>query len=185
MSAHPSAPAVEVPVFRNLAAFDGSSIDRGKSVLVRLIWLTVSGTVVMRWWFPNRARITVLRAFGARIGTGCIVRHRVRIELPWFLDVGDHSWIGEGVWIIDKAPVRIGSHVCVSQAAVLCAASHDRHRPDFPEDNRPIVIGDGAWVALGATVLSGVTVGRNAVVRAGTVLARDLASVHVDGGTDV
>lgn len=167
-------------MFRDLASFDGAGIDRGRSVAVRCLWLTVSGTVLMRWWFPNRARIAVLRAFGARIGTGCIVRHRVRVELPWFLQVGDHTWIGEGVWIINKAPVRIGSHVCVSQGAVLCAASHDPRRPDFPEIDRPVLICDGAWIALGATVLSGVTVGINAVVMAGRVAARDVESVHLE-----
>lgn len=165
-------------VFRDLASFDGSGIDRGRSVMVRCLWLAVSGTVLMRWWFPNRARIAVLRAFGAVIGDGCIVRHRVRIELPWFLELGDHTWVGEGVWIIDKAPVRIGSHVCISQGAVLCAASHDPRRPDFPEVDRPVTIADGAWVALGATVLSGVTVGTNAVVRAGEVAARDIPAVR-------
>lgn len=169
------------PVFRNLAAFDGAGIDRGRSVAVRCLWLALSGTVLMRWWFPNRARIAVLRAFGARIGTGCIVRHRVRIELPWFLEIGDHSWIGEAAWIINKARVRIGSNVCVSQGVVLCAASHDPHRRDFPEVDRPITIGDGAWIALGATVLSGVTVGTNAVVRAGEVAARDIAPVLMEG----
>ncbi|WP_205124405.1 putative colanic acid biosynthesis acetyltransferase [Tsukamurella asaccharolytica] len=174
----PDAGTGQPGVFRDLSTFDGSRIDRGRPVAVRCLWLAVSGTVLMRWWLPNRARIAVLRAFGAVIGKGCIVRHRVRIELPWFLEIGDHTWIGEGVWIIDKAPVRIGSHVCVSQGAVLCAASHDPRRSDFPEIDRPVTIGDGAWVALGATVLSGVTVGTNAVVRAGEVAARDIPSVR-------
>jgi len=36
------------------------------------------------------------------------------------------------------------------------------------------VLRHGCWVATGATVLRGVTVGRNAVVGAGTVALRDL-----------
>ena len=121
-----------------------------------------------------RARVAILRAFGAQIGDGVLVRHRVRIHWPWKLTIGDNSWIGEGAWILNLEPVTIGANVCVSQDAFLCTGSHDRRSPTFEFDNGPITIGDGAWVAARATVLRGVTLSDNAVIRAGSVTARDV-----------
>lgn len=170
---------------RDLSRFSGAGYSIGRSRPVQILWLLVSGTVVMRWWFPARARVAVLRAFGATIGEGVLIRHRVRIHWPWKLTVGDHSWIGEGAWILNLEPVTIGRQVCISQDALLCTGSHDRRSPTFEFDNGPITIGDGAWVAARATVLRGVTIGDNATVGAAALAYRDVPAGEVLlGGVD-
>jgi putative colanic acid biosynthesis acetyltransferase WcaF len=159
---------------RSLKDFTGRGYDKGRGPLVQVLWLLVSGLLVTRWWCPLRLRIAVLRAFGAQIATGVLIRHRVRIHWPWKLTVGDHSWIGEDVWILNLEPVVIGADVCVSQGAMLCTGSHDRRSPSFEFDNAPIEIGDRAWIAVRATVLRGVTVGADAVVGACALVTRDV-----------
>ncbi|MBD1319024.1 putative colanic acid biosynthesis acetyltransferase [Gordonia hankookensis] len=146
---------------------------------VRGLWLMVSTSILMRWWVPNRVRVAVLRLFGASIGGGCIVRPRVRIDMPWKLSVGDHSWIGEGVWIINPESVALGSNVCVSQEAMLCSGGHDPNSPSFERDSSPIRIEDGVWIAVRATVLRGVTVGAQSTIGAGTVIASSVGPGHV------
>jgi len=142
---------------RDLAGFTGAGYDKGRSGIVQVLWLFLSGILTTRWWCPMR------------------VRHRVRIHWPWKLTVGDHSWIGEDVWILNLEPVRIGSNVCVSQGVLLCTGSHDRHSPTFEYDNAPILVEDGAWVAARATVLRGVTIGADATVGACALVTRDVA----------
>jgi|EndMetStandDraft_6_1072998.scaffolds.fasta_scaffold00247_7 putative colanic acid biosynthesis acetyltransferase WcaF len=156
---------------RNLAGFTGAGYDRGRSLPWQIAWLTVSGLIVMRWWCPTRVRISILRLFGAKIGTGVNLRHNVRIHWPWKLSIGDHSWIGEDTWILNLEPVVIGSHVCISQDVLLCTGSHDRRSPTFEFDNGPITIDDGAWVAARATVLRGSVIGRDAVIGATALVA--------------
>jgi putative colanic acid biosynthesis acetyltransferase WcaF len=155
----------------NLAGFTGAGYDRGRSLPWQIAWLTVSGLIVMRWWCPTRVRISILRLFGAKIGTGVNLRHNVRIHWPWKLSIGDHSWIGEDTWILNLEPVVIGSHVCISQDVLLCTGSHDRRSPTFEFDNGPITIDDGAWVAARATVLRGSVIGRDAVIGATALVA--------------
>lgn len=164
-----------MPTFRSLTGFTGSGYDKGRSIAWQIGWQLASSLVVTQWWCPARARVAVLRAFGAQIGAGVVFRHRVRVHWPWKLTVGDGSWIGEHAWILNLEPVVIGSQVCISQEALLCTGSHDMRSPTFEFDNAPITVEDGAWVAARATVLRGCTIGRDAVVGAAALVTRDVA----------
>lgn len=161
---------------RNLAGFTGAGYDRGRPIGWQIGWKLVSGLVVIRWWCPMPLRLKLLRAFGATIGKGVVFRHEVKVHWPWKLSVGDHSWIGEGTWILNLEPVSIGSNVCVSQGVLLCTGSHDLRSPTFEFDNAPITIEDGAWVAARATVLRGCRIGADAVVGACALVTRDIAA---------
>ena len=107
---------------------------------------------------PSRLKAALLRAFGAEIGRGFVCKPRVAIKYPWFLELGDHVWLGEGVWIDGLAPVRIGSDVVISQGCYLGNGNHDWSRPDFPFFAEPIAIGDGVWVTAFQRILSGARV---------------------------
>lgn len=159
---------------RDLTGFTGVGYDIGRPKVIQALWLTVSTTVFMRWWFPSRARVAVLRAFGASVGNQVLIRHRVRIHWPWKLSIGDASWIGEGTWILNLENVTIDRNVCVSQDVLLCTGSHDRKSATFEFDNGPIEIREGAWLAARATVLRGVTIGRNSTVGACALAYRDV-----------
>lgn len=162
------------PARRSLAGFTGAGYDKGRGPEWQVAWLLVSGLLLTRWWCPSRVRVAVLRAFGAQIGSGVLIRHRVRIHWPWKLTVGDDSWIGEEAWLLNLEPIVLGRDVCISQGVLLCAGSHDRRSPTFEFDNGPIHVEDGAWVAARATVLRGVTVGRDAVVGAAALVTKDV-----------
>ncbi|AEV75392.1 hypothetical protein MycrhN_4911 [Mycolicibacterium rhodesiae NBB3] len=159
----------------SLAGFSGAGYDKGRGPLTQILWFAVSGLILAHWWCPNAVRCTVLRWFGAEIGPGTLIRHRVRIHWPWKLVIGANTWVGEGAWILNLEPVTIGDDVCISQEALLCTGSHDRRSPTFEFDNAPIRVGDGAWIAVRATVLRGTSIGCNAVVGATALVASDVA----------
>ena len=124
----------------------------------------------------------MLRAFGARIGRGAVLKPHLRIKFPWRLRLGDHVWLGEGVWIDNLAPVDVGSHVCVSQGAYLCTGSHNWGSPTFDLIVRPIRIADSAWICARATLAPGTTVGEGTVVALGAVAAGELLPWQVYAG---
>ena len=160
---------------RSLADFTGAGYDKGRPRAVQAVWFAVMNLVFVKWWCPARLRVALLRAFGAQVGEGVLVRHRVRVLWPWKLTVGDDCWIGEGAWLLNLEPIALGHDVCVSQEALLCTGSHDRRSPSFEFDNAPVTVGDGAWIGARATVLRGVTVGAGAVVGAAALVTRDVA----------
>lgn len=174
-------------VLRSLARFSGKGYDKGRGPAWQMGWLLVSGAVVTRWWCPASVRVSILRAFGASIGNGVLIRHRVRIHWPWKLTIGDDTWIGEEAWLLNLEPITLGSNVCISQDVLLCTGSHDRHSPTFEFDNGPINVGDRAWIGARATVLRGVTVGADAVVGACSLVVKDVpegATVLAPAATD-
>lgn len=158
---------------RDLSRYDNSDFDRGAPRWKEALWVLVGG-VFLRGVFPwpSAVRVACLRAFGARVGRGVSVREAVYVSFPWRLEVGDHVWIGEGVGILSLAPVRIESHVCISQRAYLCTGSHDHRQAEFSLRTAPITLRAGCWIAAAAFVAPGVEIGAGAVVGAGSVVLR-------------
>ncbi|MGO4957018.1 DapH/DapD/GlmU-related protein [Luteococcus sp. Sow4_B9] len=160
--------------FRRLAKFTGAGYDKGRPLAVCAVWAMVAEPLTRSILCPPSVRAKVLRAFGATIGENVNIRNDVRIHWPWKLTVGDNSWIGVGSYLLNLEPITIGDDVCVSQQAFLCTGSHQANDQAFEYDNAPIVVEDGAWVAARATVLRGVTIGRDAVVGATSLVTRDV-----------
>lgn len=156
----PKMPEQPTRIEHRLGEFSGRSYDKGRSISVQALWFATQNLLFGAWWFPARLRPAVLRAFGAQIGHGVFIRHRVRVLWPWKLQIGDHSWVGEGVWLLNLEPIVIGKNVCISQEAFLCTGSHDFLSPTFEYDNGQITIGDDTWLATQALVLRGSDVGR-------------------------
>lgn len=114
----------------------------------------------------------MLRAFGAKIGKGLVIKNNVIVKSPWNLTVGDNCWIGESVWIDNLDKVSIGSNVCISQGALLITGNHDYTKSNFPYRNAPITVEDGAWIGANTTVTAGVTIARNSVITVGSVVTK-------------
>jgi putative colanic acid biosynthesis acetyltransferase WcaF len=158
----------------SLRDFTGAGYDKGRPWVVQLLWMMASHWLTSHWWCPNSLRVMVLRAFGAKIGNGVLIRYNAKVHWPWKLAIGDGSWLGEESWILNLENVSIGSNTCISQQAFICTGSHDRNSPTFEFDNAPIVIGDAVWVATRATVLRGVRIGDGATVGAGALVVKDV-----------
>lgn len=167
----------------DLAGYTPGDYRPGRGKLVQVVWYLVSVALFESGWFPlSRLKPAILRAFGAQIGRGVVIKPNVRIKYPWRLVIGDHVWIGQEVWIDNLANVRIGSHVCVSQRAYLCTGSHDHRSRGFDLQIGEITLEDGCWVTAAATVLGGVTVGENALVTAGSVAPRNVPPGKIAAG---
>lgn len=167
-----------------LDQFDAhKGLDRGRPKLVEALWYLVKCALFLTPLpFPSSWKRGVLRAFGAQVGKGVVIKPRVNIHFPWKLTVGDFAWIGEEVFILNFEPVTIGAHCCISQRAFLCAGNHDYRQPDMPYRNQPITVEDGAWVGAQVFVAPGITIGPEAVITAGSVVTKNQPERMVCGG---
>jgi putative colanic acid biosynthesis acetyltransferase WcaF len=170
----------------NLASFSNASFDRGAGAFKEVLWLVVNLVLFQLCPFSlSWLKSGILRAFGAEIGTGVVIKPRVKVTFPWKLSVGDHVWLGEESWLLNLDKIEIGDNVCISQRAFLCTGSHDYKRPTFDLMTKPIVVEDGAWLGAACWVGPGVTVGSHTVLTAGSVTTKDLEPWGVYQGNPV
>lgn len=159
----------------DLSRFDGSDFDKGAGFLKITLWYFVNALIVRASWNPfMMIKIALLRAFGAQIGKGLVIKNNVIIKSPWNLVIGDNCWLGENCWIDNLDKVVIGNNVCISQGAMLLTGNHDYTISNMPYRNAPIQIGDGVWIGAKTVVCPGVCIRNNAILTVGSIATRDL-----------
>ena len=159
----------------DLSKFSTGTFDRGAGPLKEGLWILASQFLFRLCPFKlSGLKCAVLRAFGAKVGRGVVIKPRVTITFPWKLKLGNNVWLGEECWLLNLAPIVIGSHVCISQRAFLCTGNHNYKSPAFDLITKAISVEQGAWIGAGAFVGPGVTVGNHAVLAAGSVATKKL-----------
>jgi len=167
----------------DLSKFDNSCYHPGRSIGVRAAWFFVGLPLLRCSVIPSSTlRVGLLRAFGASIGQGVVIKPGVRVKYPWLLWIGNHSWLGEDCWIDNLAPVRIGNNVCLSQGAYLCTGNHDWSDPAFGLIVKPIALKDGCWVGAKTIICPGVDLEEDAIAGAGSVVNRTISRGEIHGG---
>ena len=90
--------------------------------------------------------------------------------------VGRKVFVNQNCTFYDLGGIDIGDAVMIGPNVSLITSGHPLE-PSRRRDGvvaRPIVIERNVWIAAGATILGGVTVGENSVVAAGAVVTRDV-----------
>lgn len=103
------------------------------------------------------------------------------------LIIGDDSHIGDHTIIDVAGNVFIGKKVAIGPNCVFYSHDHiytDKTKAAWEGGVKTgdIIIEDGAWIGSGVTILHGVTVGRNAVVAAGSVVTKNVEEYCIYGG---
>lgn len=97
------------------------------------------------------------------------------------LRVGRHSFVGRAILHLHQ-PITIGQRVVVNDGVTILTASHDVDSTTFEATSAPVMIEDYAWIATGACIMPGVTIGRGAVVGAFAVVTRSVDPFAVVAG---
>jgi len=124
--------------------------------------------------FFSGIKVFLLKSFGATLGSGVVVKPGVNIKYPWKLNIGDHVWIGEEVWIDNLSEVNIGNNVTLSQGALLLTGSHDHTKELFNFISYPIILEEGVWIGAKAIVFGGVTAGSHSILGMNSVAEKNL-----------
>jgi acetyltransferase-like isoleucine patch superfamily enzyme len=179
------------------------------SVLRPWVYRTVLGSVGSGAFIEPGVRLLVPRRIhlGRRVmvGEGCFLDANTpqgRIELQddvWLsrgsyivageaeVVVGPQTYVGHRCLIYGHAGVTVGRDVLLANDVQLICGNHTFSRRDVPiraqpPQGAPIVVEDDVWLGASAIVLGGVTVGRGAVVGAGSVVTRSLPPYSIARG---
>jgi acetyltransferase-like isoleucine patch superfamily enzyme len=100
------------------------------------------------------------------------------------LQLGSRVFVNQGCRFLDYAGIRLGDRVMVGPGVTFITLSH----PVDPGERRryltggPIDVAENAWIGAGATILPGVSIGRDAVIAAGAVVADDVPASSLVAG---
>jgi len=122
-------------------------------------------------------RDALLRELLGSFGDESNIRPPFRCEYGFQIDVGARTFVNVGLVCLDVARVRIGDDVQIGPGVQLLTPTHPLEpgpRRDTWESAEPITIGDNVWLGGAVVVCPGVTIGRDTVVGAGSVVTRDL-----------
>ncbi len=162
--------------YSNINYNPGSKLKRG-------IWYFINVFFFQNHLFPfSGIKVLLLKYFGAKIGVGVTIKPNVTIKYPWFLEIGNHVWIGENVWIDNLGKIIIENNVCISQGALLLCGNHNYKKPTFDLIVGEIHIKEGAWVGAKAVIGPNNTINSHAIVSLGSIVTSNLESYSIYQG---
>ena len=116
------------------------------------------------------------KIFG-KIGEKCNILPPFKCDYGFHIEVGENFFANYNFIVLDGNYVRIGDNVWIAPNVGIYAAGHPldvEDRIGGEEYAFPVTIGDNVWIGGGVTIVGGVTIGKNAVVAAGSVVIRDV-----------
>lgn len=137
----------------------------------------------------GRVRAQILRLAGFKIGRGTVIW-----DIPTFyggsglkkrITIGRHGSIGVQCVFDVLAPITIGDHVVFGPQVMIITGGHefgDEERRAGPLTAQPVQIHNGVWIGARTTILPGVTVGKGAVIGAGSLVNRDVPPNSIVAG---
>jgi putative colanic acid biosynthesis acetyltransferase WcaF len=178
---------VEMTPNRNSIAIDGAAnraaVKYSKLEQCRRIAWSFGSLLIRLSPRPAFAwRRAVLRLFGAKVGKHVHVYPSAHLYMPWNVELGDWTALGDDVLIYSLGKVRLGENVALSYRSHLCAGSHDLDDPATPLLKPPIIIADGVWVGTEAFIGPGVEIGRGAIVGARAVITKNVGELEIMAG---
>lgn len=127
------------------------------------------------------------KLMGFDTGPRSRVLQGVVIYRPEKLTLGARVGISVNGQIHAGGGVTIGDDVLIGPRVLIWSQNHNFDQWDVPiarqgYDRKPITIGAGTWIAGGAIILPGVTLGENCVVGAGAVVTRSFPAGSIIAG---
>lgn len=101
------------------------------------------------------------------------------------LDLGERVFINQGCTFLDYAGIRLANRVMIAPKATFITVGH----PVDTDDRKiwltggPIDVAENVWIGAGATILPGVSIGRDSVIAAGAVVTEDVPPQSLVTGT--
>lgn len=122
-------------------------------------------------------RHTRLLAILGKLGKDVVIQQPFRCDYGYKTEIGDYSFLNFNCTLLDAGTVIIGKHVFIGPNCGFYTVNHAfdvQQRNEGIETAAPIVIEDQVWIGAQACVMPGVTIGRNSIIGAGSVVTKSI-----------
>ena len=128
-----------------------------------------------------------------KIGDGTSIERDVTIWLSPddgaepVLDLKERVFIGRNTYLGVYQPLSIGANTIIGAYCYLISGNHRYEERDIPIRDQgftgaAIIIEADVWIGTHAVVLPGVTIGKGAIVAAGSIVRKDIPPYEIWGG---
>ena len=139
-------------------------------------------------------RRRLLQSLLGHLGEHSFIATGVRFDYGCNVYIGDDVFVNFNAVFLDCGEIRIGDRVLIGPNCSFLTPVHpmlaEERRYQIAEDGhkyflllaKPIVLEDDVWLGGNVTVMPGVTIGRNAIIGAGSVVTGDIPANSVAMG---
>lgn len=131
------------------------------------------------------SRTDQLKALLGRTGVSLLIEQPFRCDYGSNIEVGENFYANFNLVVLDANKVVIGDNVFIGPNVGLHTSGHPldcARRNAGLEYALPIHIGDNVWIGAGVNVMPGITIGRNSIIGAGSVVTKDVPANVVAAG---
>ena len=103
-------------------------------------------------------------------------------QMPIYISGAENVELGEKVSIAayvhmwGQGGIKIGDRVMIGSNSSITTITHDYRRENMYQTvvKKPIAIEDDVWIGANSVILPGITIGKGAVVGAGSIVTKDV-----------
>ena len=124
-----------------------------------------------------KERAEFLKGILGKVGKNVNILPPFKCDYGYHIELGDNFFANYNFIVLDGNYVRIGDNVWIAPNVGIYAAGHpfDREeRINGLEYAFPVTIGDNVWIGGGVSIIGGVTIGKDSIIGAGSVVIRDI-----------
>ncbi|NEU27921.1 sugar O-acetyltransferase [Paenibacillus polymyxa] len=129
--------------------------------------------------------MSILKDLFAEVGENVYIESNFRCEFGFNISIGNNVYINHDMIILDCNEVKIGNEVYIGPRAGLYAANHAEDPYERAEKgvySAPIILEDHVWLGGDVKITQGVSIGKNSIIGAGSVVTKDIPPNFIAAG---
>ena len=140
------------------------------------------------WWpggnYYNRLRILLLKKI-IKIGKHTKIQKKVYVGSGNNVIIGDNCQINE---LVRLDNVKIGNNVMIAREVIFLGKTHNNSSLDLPMSDQGFSddffshVENDVWIGLRSIILPGLTIGKGAIIGAGSVVTKNIPPYTIWGG---
>lgn len=147
--------------------------------------------ISLEWFITNRflsnfpshtVRKHFLKLFGAKLSSSSIIYGGCEFRNLRGLVIGENTSIGHRALLDARKGLIIGNYVTLATEVMIWTLQHDYNDVAFKGVGSSVSIGDYVWMGSRSIILPGVSIGKYAIVAAGSVVTKNVEPYSVVGG---